>query len=104
MSSPGCEVCDSANFRHLFGKDEHDFFHCRSCQLIRIQPQPTDETLGNIYGGKYYNAWGVQHDAERVLTLKKATFHRHVFSTVTLPAGARVLDCGAAFGTLMTAA
>lgn len=104
MNTPICEVCGGSDFRPLFRKDEHEFFRCRSCQLIRSQPQPTDETLGNIYGGKYYNAWGVQHDAERVLALKKATFRQHVFSAVKLRPGARVLDCGAAFGTLMTAA
>lgn len=101
---PACEVCGSDRFRHLFRKDGHEFYRCRSCQLVRIQPQPTDEVLGNIYGGKYFDSWGVQHDAERVLALKKATFQKHVLSTVSLPPHARVLDCGAAFGTLMDAA
>lgn len=104
MSSPVCEVCGGDRFRHLFRKDGHQFFRCSSCQLIRTHPQPTDEVLADIYGGKYYNAWGVQHDAERALALKKATFRKHVFSAVSLPRGACVLDCGAAFGTLMAAA
>ena len=99
-----CEVCGSDRFRHLFRKDGHEFLRCRSCQLVRIHPQPTDEVLGNIYGAQYFEAWGVQHGAERVLALKKATFQKHVFSAVSLPPGARVLDCGAAFGTLMDAA
>jgi 2-polyprenyl-3-methyl-5-hydroxy-6-metoxy-1,4-benzoquinol methylase len=88
----------------LFEKEAHQFFACNHCGLLHLHPQPTDATLGQIYGKKYYNAWGVQHDAARVLALKKATFARHVLPAVTLPPGANVLDCGAAFGTLMDAA
>jgi 2-polyprenyl-3-methyl-5-hydroxy-6-metoxy-1,4-benzoquinol methylase len=99
-----CEVCNSADFKRLFTKDKHDSFRCQSCRLIRIDPQPTDEVLAGIYGGKYYNAWGVQSDAERVQELKKATFRKHVLKNIELKKGARVLDCGAAFGALMAVA
>jgi 2-polyprenyl-3-methyl-5-hydroxy-6-metoxy-1,4-benzoquinol methylase len=103
MTRP-CEVCNRAEFRHLFTKDKHDFFRCRSCGLIRINPQPTDEVLGGIYGSKYYNAWGMQTDAEGVQELKKGTFRKHVLNQIELKKGARVLDCGAAFGALMEVA
>lgn len=103
MTRP-CEVCQSADFKHLFVKDRHDFFRCQSCRLIRIDPQPTDEVLAGIYGSKYYDAWGMQTDAERVQELKKATFRKHVLNEVELKKGARVLDCGAAFGALMAVA
>jgi SAM-dependent methyltransferase len=104
MSTNKCEVCGSVDFLKLFTKEEHDYFQCRSCGLIRLDPQPTDAVLGSIYGGHYYNAWGVQNGADRVYDLKKKTFRRHVFNQVHLPAGARILDCGAAFGALMSAA
>ncbi len=105
MTTPRpCEVCGGTEFRRLFTKDAHEFVRCRSCRLIRIDPQPTDETLSAIYGSKYYDAWGVQTGADRVLQLKKHTFRKHVLAAVDLPKGARVLDCGAAFGTLMEVA
>ena len=104
MSARACEVCGGGEFRHLSSRNGHQFFRCRSCQLIRIDPQPTDETLARIYGKKYYEAWGVQSGQEKVQELKKGTFRKHVMSKVQLQQGARVLDCGAAFGALMEAA
>ena len=99
-----CEACGGTDFRHLFAKDQHEFFRCRGCRLIRSDPQPTDAVLANIYGRKYYDAWGVQTDADRVLQLKQSTFRKHVLGAVRLEKGARVLDCGAAFGALMLVA
>jgi 2-polyprenyl-3-methyl-5-hydroxy-6-metoxy-1,4-benzoquinol methylase len=96
-----CEVCGSGNFKRLFEKEKHGFFRCRSCQLIRIDPPPTDEVLGGIYGAKYYDAWGVQTGADRVRQLKMLTFRTHVFNKANFAPGSRVLDCGAAFGALM---
>lgn len=99
-----CEVCGGNKFRYLFTKDAHAFFRCRCCRLIRSDPQPTDDTLARIYGTKYYDAWGVQTGLDRVLRLKKETFRRYVLDVADLKKGSRVLDCGAAFGTLMEAA
>lgn len=96
-----CEVCGGSNFRHLFSKDDYQFFRCRACGLIRSDPQPTDAVLANIYGRKYFDAWGVQSDAEQVWRLKQGTFRKHVLPSVPLKPGARVLDCGAAFGAFM---
>src|SRR5258708_1295915 len=103
MTNHPCEACSGISFVKLFSKHAHDFYRCQSCGLIRLDPQPTDETLTNIYGGHYYHAWGVETGADRVYELKKKTFRRHVFKYVDLPAGALILDCGAAFGALMSA-
>ena len=104
MTARPCEACGSVEFRSLYSKEAHDFHRCRSCALIRIDPQPTDAVLASIYGTKYYDAWGVQSGADRVFALKKATFRQHVFSELPLAKGARILDCGAAFGALMEVA
>ncbi len=104
MRAGACAVCDSTASRRLFTKEGHEFVQCRSCGLIRIDPQPTSAVLAGIYGSHYYEAWGVQTDADRVWQLKKGTFRKHVLGAVNLKAGARVLDCGAAYGALMEAA
>src|SRR5512144_2704078 len=104
MKRRSCEVCEKVEFRRLFGKDGHEFFRCNSCGLIRLDPQPDDAVLAGIYGTKYYDAWGVPTGATRVFELKKATFRKHVLPLVSLKPGARVLDCGAAFGALMASA
>jgi 2-polyprenyl-3-methyl-5-hydroxy-6-metoxy-1,4-benzoquinol methylase len=96
-----CEVCGGTDFHPLLAKDAHEFFRCRDCGLIRSDPQPTDAVLAGIYGSKYYDAWGVKSDADQVWRLKQGTFRRHVLSAVNLKKGARVLDCGAAFGAFM---
>lgn len=104
MISRPCEACEGADFRWLFKKDGHDFYRCCSCDLVRLDPQPTDEVLATIYGTHYYDAWGVKHSAERVFGLKQATFREHVLPHVQLQPGDLVLDCGAAFGALMATA
>lgn len=104
MPHPPCEVCGGLSFEQLFSKEHHSYKQCATCELIRIDPQPTDATLAGIYGSHYYKAWGVDKGADHVFGLKKSTFRKHVFNRVTLSPGARVLDCGAAFGALMAAA
>jgi 2-polyprenyl-3-methyl-5-hydroxy-6-metoxy-1,4-benzoquinol methylase len=101
MTLRPCEVCGGGEFRFLFTRNEHHLFRCRACRLVRIDPQPTDAVLSDIYGGKYFNAWGVQVDPNRALQLKKDTFRQYVLGAVALAPGARVLDCGAAYGALM---
>ena|ERR1035441_1956992 len=55
-----CEVRGGGSFRRLFAKEKHGFFRCRSCQMITVNPPPTSEVLGGIYGTRHYHAWGVQ--------------------------------------------
>jgi len=97
-----CEVCGNEDFRPFGDKDGHQFVRCASCNLERIDPQPTDETLAKIYGEHYYDAWGLQSDANAVEQMKRATFHR-VLEGLGSPRG-RLLDCGAATGFLMNEA
>jgi len=104
MTSPACEICGGTTFRPLFVKNNLHYFRCSTCQLTRIQPQPSDETLAQVYSDKYFEAWGVQTDADQVERLKKETFKRHVLNKVPLKKNIRILDCGAAFGALMTVA
>jgi 2-polyprenyl-3-methyl-5-hydroxy-6-metoxy-1,4-benzoquinol methylase len=108
-SGPGaeacCEGCGGSDSEFLFLKDGYTVQRCPACRLIRIHPQPDEAALARIYGESYFSkAWGVQTDPRRVLALKQATFRRHVLPAVALAPGARILDCGAAFGALMAAA
>lgn len=96
-----CEVCGGSTFREIFMKEDHHFVRCTDCRLIRIDPQPTEQTLDEIYGAHYYDAWGVTGNTPSVRNLKCATFRRHLRTVSDLSPGARVLDCGAAFGFLM---
>ena len=94
-----CEVCGSARFSFLFEKEQHRFVRCDSCALERIDPQPTDEVLAQVYGKHYYDSWGLERNEEQVRALKRATFS-YVLGRVGAPRG-KLLDCGAATGFLM---
>jgi 2-polyprenyl-3-methyl-5-hydroxy-6-metoxy-1,4-benzoquinol methylase len=104
VSQRQCEVCNHRVFRRRFTKDNHVYSECCSCHLLRIDPQPTDDELASIYGIQYYDGWGHRANVEQLAQLKKRTFRHHVLSAVKLSSGARVLDCGAAFGALMEVA
>jgi 2-polyprenyl-3-methyl-5-hydroxy-6-metoxy-1,4-benzoquinol methylase len=96
-----CEVCGADDFGSVGEKADHRITRCRRCGLERIDPQPTDETLGRIYGEHYYDAWGLQTDQESVEALKRGTFTRVLRAVGHVRPGARLLDCGAATGFLM---
>ena len=96
-----CEVCSGNGFTTLFEKDDHRWVRCDACALERIDPPPTNETLSAIYGKHYYDAWGLHGDVSTVSQLKKATFSYVLGQLPPLPAGAKLLDCGAATGFLL---
>jgi SAM-dependent methyltransferase len=75
---------------------------CPYCDLQFLDPQPDDDTLGNIYKEEYYNAWGLQADVSIARDLKLATFARILgLVRAATPGTPRLLDCGAATGYLM---
>ena len=86
----------------MFDKVDHHFVRCDACALERIDPQPTNETLAAIYGQHYYDAWGLDQDAEVVSDFKKRTF-AHVLERLPVKEGP-LLDCGAATGFLLEVA
>jgi SAM-dependent methyltransferase len=97
-----CEVCGGEAFSPMFEMVGHRFVRCDACALERIDPQPTDETLGAIYGHHYYDAWGLDRDGAVVGDLKRRTF-AHVLGKLP-PGGGALLDCGAATGFLLEVA
>jgi 2-polyprenyl-3-methyl-5-hydroxy-6-metoxy-1,4-benzoquinol methylase len=99
-----CEICMSRNFTPRFEKGGHRYVACRDCGLERIDPAPTDAQLAQIYGRQYYEAWGLEDAEAQVRSIKKSTFRRVLAAAQPLPAGAKVLDCGAATGFLMEVA
>lgn len=98
-----CEVCASTQSQPMFQKLDHQFVRCGDCGLERISPQPSDETLAKIYGAHYYDAWGLHDNETTVAALKKRTF-KYVLDRLPVPAGQKLLDCGAATGFLLEVA
>jgi SAM-dependent methyltransferase len=96
-----CEVCGASEFRPVGDKDGHHVVRCTTCALERIDPQPTDETLAQIYGEHYYDAWGLHTDAQLVVEQMKRSTFRRVIRGLGNGATGKLLDCGAATGFLM---
>lgn len=102
--TPACRSCDRTPVarpgrRALEG---YTLMHCPGCGMEWLEPQPDDATLGRIYRQEYYDAWGLQDDAEATRTLKRAMFRRLLAPIVRRHGpGSRLLDCGAALGYLM---
>lgn len=103
MKFQPCCSCGGGRIDLCFIHASHQVAECRDCGLRQINPQPSDEALAAIYGDHYYDAWGANGKSrDEVLRLKAATFERYILRD--MPAHAKLLDCGAAFGTLMQVA
>lgn len=99
-----CEVCESSTVEPMFQKLEHQFVRCGDCGLERISPQPSNETLAQIYGAHYYDAWGLHDNEQTVAALKRRTFQYVLGKLPTPSPGEKLLDCGAATGFLLEVA
>lgn len=97
---PPCEICECRDMISLFHKGDDAYQQCPQCGLIRIYPQPTDDTLAAIYQGNYYQAWGENEDVYR--QIKRMTFSSLLrLLPLKTPHGKKLLDVGAATGLLM---
>ena len=94
-----CEVCSHHPLSSLFMKDGSQYEECPQCGLIRIHPQPADETLENIYQNDYFAAWGKSEGDFRVL--KRKTFTSILDMLPQEKRSGKLLDVGAASGILM---
>ena len=99
-----CRACDRAPIARpgRLALEGYTLMHCPGCGQEWVDPQPDDATLARIYQQDYYDAWGLQDNAEASRTLKRAMFRR-LLAPVAQRHGpeARLLDCGAALGYLM---
>ncbi len=49
-----CYVCGSHFLHYAFSMQNHRVVKCSECDLMGINPQPSDEVLKKIYGGEYF--------------------------------------------------
>ena len=101
-----CNLCYSLGIKNTHLKkigaiENHNLIICDNCKTQMIYPQPSDDVLSNIYKKEYYNAWGMQQNAELVRKLKISTFSRLFKYLGRIPKNTNLLDIGAATGFLM---
>lgn len=95
-----CYLC-GASLKPTFQKRGYQFWSCPQCCLECIDPQPDDTVLLQIYGEKYYEAWGLSTSEPLVKKIKQQTFARYLSLLPKPLPGDRLLDCGAATGYLV---
>jgi SAM-dependent methyltransferase len=98
-----CHVCNSP-LQVIFQRGASCFWACAACGLECVYPQPDEAVLARIYQDSYYNAWGLRDSLASVKRLKQSSFSRYLQTLGEIPAGSRLLDCGAATGFLVALA
>ena len=68
-----CTVCGSRHLHYTFTLENHRIVRCDDCAFMLINPQPSDEILGQIYGGDYFVLSSDQEGLSHVEALKKST-------------------------------
>lgn len=49
-----CIICGSSRVHYNFSLGRSRVEECAECRLMRLNPQPSDEQLGEIYGSRYF--------------------------------------------------
>lgn len=80
-----CTICHSRHLHYAFTLSQHRIVRCDDCRFMLINPQPSDEALGRIYGGDYFVLSSDQEGLDHVETLKKSTADKYL--DLLLPVG-----------------
>src|SRR5215472_1849113 len=97
-----CYLCGEP-MRYHFEKEGYPIFRCGACSFECIHPQPDDAALAAIYDRSYFDFYG--NDSEQALTafrkMKQRSFESFMRLISPVPAGSRLVDCGAGTGFLV---
>lgn len=98
---PICHICGSF-LKPIFQRGDCRFWSCLICGLECIFPQPDEAVLARIYGDDhYYEALQLKETEAASKRMKQVAFSRFLDRVKDLPAGTRLLDCGAGTGHLL---
>jgi SAM-dependent methyltransferase len=96
--------------RYHFEKEGYPIFRCDACSFECIHPQPDDSALAAIYDRSYFDIYGKdsginEKDSDRALDgfrkMKQRSFESFMQLISPVPAGSRLVDCGAGTGFLV---
>jgi len=98
-----CNVCSSPKVHYRFSLGEFRIEECSNCRLMRLAPQPNDETLAGIYNADYFIG-GDESSQTHVRELKSATAHEYLRllrEYVGHPLSGTLLEVGCGHGDLL---
>ena len=97
-----CLVCHSKKNYYDFSLDQYRVEECANCGMMRLNPQPSDEALGQIYGANYFFT-----DTENIAALKSSTADRYLDLLTTYtkaPLQGKLLEVGCGHGDFLARA
>ncbi len=71
--NPACLICHEKHLHYNFSLNKFRVEECPNCGLMRLNPQPTDEELADIYGKNYFLFSGNNETEQHTNTLKSLT-------------------------------
>src|SRR5882762_1759958 len=102
-----CLVCGGRKLHYDFSIGPHRVEECATCGLMRLNPQPTDEELGRIYGSAYFACSGDSDGQLHAASLKASTAD-HYLDLIEAYAGSRLsgrlLEIGCGHGDFLAQA
>lgn len=94
-----CLVCGSKKIHYSFSIDKFRIEECTDCQLMRLNPQPTDEELGNIYSKNYFFTFDNSQAHISALKSDTADHYLNLIESYTgAPLKGRLLEIGCGQG------
>jgi SAM-dependent methyltransferase len=73
LTGTPCVVCHSKRIHYDFSVGRHRVEECTNCGLMRLNPQPSDAELAQIYGATYFAFSGDAEGQQHASTLKART-------------------------------
>ncbi len=101
-SSAGCPVCHSTSFLPVLVKFDYNIVRCQDCDLLYVNPIPSDESLQTYYQNPDYfdgdSGQGYQNYADMKKALRPHFRRRLNAIDSALPTRGSLLDFGCAAG------
>ena len=67
-----CNICNSKDYKLLYTKNGWNIVKCRTCGLVYVNPQPTNEELREFYASKYDYDYQTENE-ERLFKIARKT-------------------------------
>jgi ubiquinone/menaquinone biosynthesis C-methylase UbiE len=103
--TPVCVCCGKAGLRPKWHKNDYDFIRCPSCELIYIDPLPSEEDINKYYEEEFFDSSGESgyQDYEREQRWRARNYRRDIEALEKVTSPGRLLDVGCAMGHFMDA-
>lgn len=100
-----CLICGSRKIHYDFSLGKYRVEECVDCNLMRLNPQPTDSELGEIYSKNYFITLDNSRDEVSGLKADTADHYLNVIASyVKKPLTGHLLEIGCGHGDLLVKA